>query len=86
VVRQRLATVPDHLLQQQRPFTEEGNRYQGEVAEGKLTFVGPARFQYELDDESKVKINPDGTVSVAWWIRDENGAWQPWMNNTFKRV
>jgi hypothetical protein len=68
------------------PFTEEGNRYQGEVAEGKLTFVGPARFQYELDDGGKVKINPDGTVSVAWWTRDENGAWQSWMNNTFKRV
>lgn len=68
------------------PFTEEGNRYQGKVAEGKLTFVGPARFQYELDHEGKVKINPDGTVSVAWWIRDESGAWQPWMSNTFKRV
>jgi hypothetical protein len=26
------------------PFTEEGNRYQGEVGDGKLTFVGPARL------------------------------------------
>jgi hypothetical protein len=67
------------------PFSEEGNIYRGEVAEGKLTFEGPARFQYELDDEGKVKLNPDGTLSVAWWLRDENGEWAPWMDNTFTR-
>lgn len=43
------------------PFTEEGNRY-----EGKLTFTGPARFQYKLDTDEKIKINPDGTITVAW--------------------
>ena len=32
------------------PFTEEGNRYEGKVAGNKLTFEGPARFQYDLDD------------------------------------
>ena len=67
------------------PFTEEGNRYQGEVAGRTLTFEGPARFQYELDDEGRIKRGADGTVSVAWWLRDENGEWQPWMNNTFTR-
>jgi hypothetical protein len=35
------------------PFTEEGNRYEGKVADGRLTFVGPARFQYELDENGK---------------------------------
>jgi hypothetical protein len=25
-------------------------------------------------------------VSVTWWLRDENGAWQPWMTNTFTRI
>jgi hypothetical protein len=30
-------------------------------------------------------MNPDGTLSVAWWLRDE-GEWKPWMNNTFTRV
>ena len=68
------------------PFSEEGNRYQGEVAGRTLTFEGPARFQYELDDEGKVKLNPDGTLSVAWWLRDENGEWKPWMHNTFTRI
>jgi Protein of unknown function (DUF1579) len=68
------------------PFTEEGNRYQGEVAGHTLTFEGPARFQYELDDDGRIKLNPDGTLSVAWWLRDENGEWQPWMNNTFTKV
>lgn len=67
------------------PFTEDGNRYEGEIADGKLTFEGPARFQYELDDDGKVKSNADGTVSVAWWLRDENGEWAPWMENTFAR-
>jgi hypothetical protein len=68
------------------PFSEEGNQYHGEVADGTLTFEGPARFRYELDDEGKIKLNPDGTLSVAWWLRDENGVWKPWMNNTFLRA
>jgi hypothetical protein len=68
------------------PFTEEGNRYEGKVANGKLTFEGPARFQYDLDNEGKVNTNGDRTISVAWWLRGENGEWQPWMNNIFTRV
>jgi hypothetical protein len=68
------------------PFTEEGNRYEGKVADGKLTSVGPARFQYELDGEGKIKTNADGTSSVAWWLRDERGEWQAWMDLTFTKI
>ena len=68
------------------PFTEEGNRYEGKLADGKLTFTGPARFQYELDADGKIKLNPDGTITVAWWLRDEDGSWQSWMNNTFTKI
>jgi Protein of unknown function (DUF1579) len=68
------------------PFTEDGNRYVGEVAGRTLTFEGPARFQYELDDDGAIKLNPDGTLSAAWWLRDENGQWKPWMRNTFTRI
>jgi len=68
------------------PFTEEGNRYEGKIERGKLTFKGPARFQYELDDEGKIRINADGTITVAWCLRDKSGDWKPWMNNTFKRA
>jgi hypothetical protein len=68
------------------PFTEEGNRYQGEVAGQTLTFEGPARFQYKLDDDGWIKLNHDGTLSVAWWLRDENGKWKPWMNNVLTRI
>jgi hypothetical protein len=68
------------------PFTEAGNRYEGKVADGRLTFVGPARFQHELDGEGKVKTNADGTFSVAWWLRDEQGRWQPWMDNLFRKI
>jgi len=57
------------------PFTEEGNRYQGEVIGHTLTLEGPARFQYELDDEGRIKVNADGAIRVAWWLRDENGQW-----------
>ena len=67
------------------PFTEDGNRYQGEVAGRTLTFEGPARFQYQLDDQGTIKLNADGTLSVAWWLRDEHGEWKPWMTNTFTR-
>jgi hypothetical protein len=68
------------------PFTEEGNRYEGVVAGDRLTFEGPARFRYELDDDGRIRVNADGSISVSWWLRDETGAWQPWMRNTFRRV
>jgi hypothetical protein len=32
------------LFSNNGPFTEAGNRHEGEVAGGKLTFEGPARF------------------------------------------
>ncbi len=67
------------------PYTEDGNRYEGEVADGSLTFEGPARFQYELDEEGKIRLNLDGTISVSWWLRDQTGAWAPWMENRFAR-
>jgi hypothetical protein len=65
------------------PFSEDGNRYQGRVADDKLTFVGPARFQYELDDDGRITVAPDGTISVSWWLRDDAGEWQPWMTTRF---
>jgi hypothetical protein len=68
------------------PFSEDGNRYEGEVAGDTLTFEGPARFQYQLDDRGRIKVNADGTVSVAWWLRDENGDWRPWVTNTFAKI
>ena len=68
------------------PFTEEGSRYEGEMADGRLTFVGPARFQYELADDGTIAVNADGTISVAWWLRDEDGQWEPWMRNIFTRI
>jgi hypothetical protein len=56
------------------------------VADGKLTMVGPARFQFRLDENGRIKTNLDGTISVAWWLRDESDQWKPWMNNTFSKV
>jgi hypothetical protein len=66
-------------------FTEDGNRYEGEVEGRTLTFVGPARFQYDLDASGRVKTNDDGTHEVTWWLRDESGEFKPWMNNVFSR-
>lgn len=68
------------------PFTEDGNRYEGEVADGRLTFVGPARFQYKLDENGRITTNADGTSSVAWWLRDQKGEWQAWMDLTFRKI
>jgi Protein of unknown function (DUF1579) len=67
------------------PFSEDGSRYEGRVADRTLTFVGPARFQYELDTDGAVAVNPDGTITVSWWLRDGAGEWEPWMTNTFHR-
>jgi hypothetical protein len=68
------------------PYTEDGNRYEGEIADGRLTFEGPARFQYELAEDGRIKTNADGGITVAWWLRDQDGNWEPWMTNSFTRV
>jgi hypothetical protein len=68
------------------PFTEEGNRYRGTVAGRTLTFEGPARFQYDLDEGGAIRVDPEGTLSVAWWLRDGSGEWRPWMHNTFTKL
>jgi Protein of unknown function (DUF1579) len=52
-------------------YTTEGNEYQGKVEGNKLTFVGPAKFQYELDHEGKIQLNPDGSITVIWWLQNE---------------
>jgi hypothetical protein len=67
------------------PYTPAGNTYQGVAADRTLTFEGPARFQYRLDRDRAIELNPDGTVTVDWWLRDQAGDWQPWMSNTFTR-
>ena len=76
----------NHFFSNNGAYEPEGNEYVGEVSGDKLTFVGPARFQYELDSEGRIKTNRDGSISVAWWLRDGSGNWQPWMNNRFFRT
>ena len=68
------------------PYSEAGSQYAGGVQDGKLTVEGPARFQYDLDEDGRIKVDPDGTISVAWWLRDESGEWSPWMENTFRKM
>jgi hypothetical protein len=67
------------------PFYE-GRMYEGVIADDSLTFTGPARFQYKLDGDGKIKVNSDGTITVVWWLRDSDGNWKPWMDNTFTRI
>jgi hypothetical protein len=40
------------------PYSDAGNRCYGEVADDRLAMVGPARFQYELGQEGKIKRTP----------------------------
>jgi hypothetical protein len=68
------------------PYTEAGNRYAGRVTDGRLTFVGPARFEYALDAGGGIRLDPDGSLAVTWWLRDERGDWAPWMQNRFVRT
>jgi Protein of unknown function (DUF1579) len=68
------------------PYDTAGNEYIGEVTGDELTFVGPARFQYHLGSDGRIRPNADGSISVAWWLPDDHGNWQPWMRNTFVRL
>ena len=51
-----------------------------------LIFAGPARFQYALDADGRIAVDPDGSLAVAWWLRDERACWVPWTENRFTRV
>jgi hypothetical protein len=59
---------------------------EGAGSYGGKTLDRPARFRYDLDDEGRIATNADGTISVAWWLRDQTGEWKPWMGNTFRRL
>jgi len=37
-------------------------------------------------DQRHHAMNEEGTIAVAWWIRDDAGEWEPWMTNTFTRI
>jgi hypothetical protein len=58
--------------------------YEGEVVDGTLRFTEPARFQYDLDASGSVRRNEDGSVLIRWWLRDDDGQFQPWMDNVFR--
>ena len=75
-----------HFFNDQGPYDEAGSTYEGVAADGKLTFTGPARFQYELDADGKIKMNPDGTITVNWWLRDTQGVWKFWRNAIYTKI
>jgi hypothetical protein len=56
------------------------------VSGATLTFEGQAQFHYGLHDEGQIELNGDGTLTVAWWLRDLGGGRTPWMRNTFTKV
>jgi hypothetical protein len=49
-----------------------------------LTFMGPARFQYDLDAAGSVRKTDDGSVLIKWWLRDDARQFQPWTDNLFR--
>jgi hypothetical protein len=75
-----------HFFNDQGPYEEAGSTYEGVIADDKFTFTGPARFPYELDSDGKIKVNPEGTIPVVWWLRDAEVAWQFWRNATYTKI
>jgi hypothetical protein len=75
-----------HFFNDQGPYDEAGNTYEGAIVDGELTFTGPARFQYQLAADGKIKVNPDGTIDVLWWLRDLEGVWKFWRNARYIKV
>jgi hypothetical protein len=60
--------------------------YDSDAGRFRIIFFSDNGPYTEDDDSGKVRVNEDGTISVAWWLRDENGEWQPWMDNWFSKV
>jgi hypothetical protein len=60
--------------------------YDSDAGRFRIIFFSDNGPYTEDDDSGKVRVNEDGTISVAWWLRDENGEWQPWMDNRFSKV
>lgn len=60
--------------------------YEGVVEGNTLTFEGPARFQYQLDQDGKIDVNDDGAITTKWWLRNNSGEWEEWMTNINKKV
>jgi len=75
-----------HFFNDQGPYAEAGSTYEGVVTDNQLTFTGPARFQFELDSTGKIMVNPDGTISAVWWLRDLEGVWKFWRDVTYTRI
>jgi hypothetical protein len=70
---------------------QRGVNYWGyDAAAGRFRIIffsnnGPF-FQYDLDDEGRIRIDADGSFTERWWLRDASGEWTPWMTNTFRRT
>jgi hypothetical protein len=58
-------------------FTEDGNRYEGEIANWKLTFTGPARFQYDLERSRQGERERGRKPMIRWRQRDRTRNFSP---------
>ena len=66
-----------HFYDGNGPF-HDGSMYEGEVVDGNLRFTGPARFT--------LIENEDGTVTIDWELRGDDGERRPWRHTTMKRI
>jgi hypothetical protein len=67
------------------PFSEEATATKVVWRTASSHSWGRRGSNTKLGADGAVGVNPDGTISIRWWIRDEDGEWQPWMANTFSR-
>ncbi len=67
VLRHRGKEIPDQSSSATRVHTLKTVTAMKEFVEGNtLSFEGPARFQYQLDEDGKIKANDDGTITIRW--------------------
>lgn len=66
-----------HFFDGNGPF-HEGSIYEGDIVDGKLTFVGPAQFT--------VVPNDDGTITSDWEMPGEDGTYVAWQSIRLTRI
>jgi hypothetical protein len=78
-----LGRFKTYFFNDKGPFDSELSSYEGVVEQSQLTFIGPARFCFRLDDVGQVAVDRDGRIHTEWFLRDADGEFKLWRYHDY---